>query len=70
MRGGKLCLSNLGGSLVGFEGFVGTVLAAVANGKLGEIAVVITLPIRGVSRRTWCRSLEVEAKAVDTYILW
>lgn len=41
---GQLGLGDLGGSLVGLEGLVGRVLALVANGELGEVAVVITLP--------------------------
>lgn len=47
---GELGLGNLGGSLVGLEGLVGGVLAAVANGELGEVAVVITLPVPGLAR--------------------
>ena len=41
---GKLGLGNLGGGLVGLEGLVGRVLALVANGELGEVTVVVTLP--------------------------
>lgn len=41
---GQLGLSDLGGSLVGLEGLVGRVLAAVAKGELGEVTVVVTLP--------------------------
>ena len=41
----QLSLGNLGGSLVGLQGLVGGVLATVANGKLSEVAVVVTLPI-------------------------
>lgn len=40
----KLSLGNLGGSLVSFEGLVGGVLAAVTDGELGKVAVVVTLP--------------------------
>lgn len=43
---GELGLSNLGGSLVRLEGLVGRVLALVANGELGKVAVVVTLPVR------------------------
>ena len=64
--GGELGLGNLGGSLVGLEGLVGRVLAAVANGELGEVAVVVTLPAMGsaYSHRIsgW--------KLGGTYILW
>ncbi|KAI6766427.1 hypothetical protein HG531_011649 [Fusarium graminearum] len=42
--GRKLGLSNLSSSLVGLEGLVGRVLATVANGELGEVTVVVTLP--------------------------
>lgn len=45
VRRRKLSLSNLGGSLVGIEGLVGRVLALVANGKLGQVSVVVTLPV-------------------------
>jgi hypothetical protein len=47
VRGRQLGLGNLGGSLVGLERLVGGVLAAVADGKLGEVTVVVTLPIIG-----------------------
>jgi hypothetical protein len=43
--GGELGLGNLGGSLVGLEGLVGGVLAAVADGELGQVAVVVALPV-------------------------
>jgi hypothetical protein len=43
--GGKLGLGNLGGGLVGLEGLVGGVLAAVADGELGQVAVVVALPV-------------------------
>lgn len=43
--GGKVGLGNLGGGLVGLEGLVGRVLAAVANGELGQVTVVVTLPV-------------------------
>jgi hypothetical protein len=47
VRGRQLGLGNLGGSLVRLERLVGGVLAAVADGKLGEVTVVVTLPIIG-----------------------
>jgi hypothetical protein len=50
VRRRKLGLSNLGSSLVGLEGLVGGVLAAVANGELSEVAVIIALPVKRVSR--------------------
>lgn len=43
--GRQLSLGNLGGSLVSLEGLVGGVLAAVTNGELGEVTVVVTLPV-------------------------
>ena len=46
----KVGLSNLSSSLVGFKGLVGGVLAAVANGELGKITVVVTLPVYEISR--------------------
>ena len=51
--GGKLRLGNLGGSLVGVKGLVGRVLARVADGKLGKVAVVVTLPVSCVRSATW-----------------
>ena len=42
---GQLSLSDLSGSLVGLKGLIGRVLATVANGELGEVAVVVTLPV-------------------------
>jgi hypothetical protein len=41
--GRKLSLGNFSSSLVGLEGLVGRVLAAIANGELGEVTVVVTL---------------------------
>lgn len=46
VSGRKLGLGNLGGSLVGVEGLVGGILALVANGELGEVTMVVTLPVR------------------------
>lgn len=47
VRGRKLRLRNLGGGLVGVEGLVGRILARVTDGELGEVAVVVTLPVWG-----------------------
>jgi hypothetical protein len=47
----ELGLSNLGGSLVGFKGLVGRILALVSDGELGEVTVVITLPIKLLGSR-------------------
>lgn len=43
--GRQLGLGDLGGGLVGVERLVGRVLALVADGELGEVAVVVTLPV-------------------------
>ena len=48
---GKVGLGNLGGSLVSLKRLVGGSLALVANGELGEVAVVVTLPVPWVSMR-------------------
>lgn len=45
VRRRELGLGDLGGGLVGVERLVGGVLAAVANSELGEVAVIITLPV-------------------------
>lgn len=50
----KLGLSNLGGSLVGLKRLVGGILALVANGELGEVTVVVTLPIKQLARLRSC----------------
>jgi hypothetical protein len=43
--GRKLSLGDIGGSLVSLEGLIGRVLAAVANGELSQVTVVVTLPV-------------------------
>lgn len=45
MGGRKLGLGDLGRGLVGLEGLVGGVLAAVAESELSEVTVVVTLPV-------------------------
>jgi hypothetical protein len=55
VSGRELRLRNLGSSLVSLKRLVGRVFALVANGKLGEVAVVVTLPM-GMSvtnHETW-----------------
>jgi hypothetical protein len=47
VRRRQLSLGNLGGSLVSLERLVGRILATVAGGKFGEVAVVVTLPTVG-----------------------
>lgn len=44
---GELGDGDVGGGLVGLERLVGAVLALVAGGKLSEIAVVVTHPVKG-----------------------
>jgi len=53
---GELGGSDLGGRLVSLEGLVGRGLALVAHGELGEVAVVVTLPISGESTVSIARS--------------
>jgi hypothetical protein len=43
--GGEVLGSNLGGSFVGLKRHVGGSFALVTNGKLGEVAMVVALPI-------------------------
>lgn len=45
MSRGQVGLRNLGGRLVGLERLVGRGLALIAEGKLGEVAVVVALPV-------------------------
>jgi hypothetical protein len=47
VRRRQLSLGNLGGGLVSLERLVGRILATVASGELGEVAVVVTLPAIG-----------------------
>ena len=49
---GKVSLGNLGGVLVSLERLVGRSLALVAQGKLGKVTVVVTLPVRRISCAT------------------
>jgi len=44
---GEVCLSNFGSGLVSLKGLVSGCLALVANGELGEVSVVVSLPIGG-----------------------
>lgn len=45
MRRGEVRLGNLRGILVRLQGLVGRLLALIAGGKLGQITVVISLPV-------------------------
>ena len=47
----QLSLGDLGSSLVGLERLVCGVLTLVANGELGEVSVVVTLPVIELARR-------------------
>ncbi len=44
--GGKLGDGNVGSGLVSLERLVGRVLALVTGGELGEVSVVVTLPVK------------------------
>ena len=57
---------DLGGSLVGLKRLIGRGLALVANGELGEVTVVVALPVQGkaVSRGYQIRYIG------SSYILW
>lgn len=68
----KLGLSDLGGGLVGVERLVGRVLALVANGELGQVAVVVTLPITMVLASAIIGPLSRNAllRKIVTHILW
>lgn len=46
VRRSKVGLSNLGGSLVSLERFIGRGLALIANSKFSEVAVVVAFPVR------------------------
>ena len=46
---------DLSSSLVGLERLVGRGLALVANGELGKVTVVVTLPVTKVSLCSQCR---------------
>ena len=43
---GEISAGNFGGVLVGFEGLVGRDLTLLAHGKLGQVAVVVSFPMR------------------------
>jgi hypothetical protein len=49
---GEISLSNLGGVLVSLERLVGGGLALVTKSELGEVTVVVTLPVRRISSAT------------------
>ena len=49
---GEVSLGNLGGVLVSLERLVGGGLALVTEGELGEVTVVVTLPVRRISIAT------------------
>ena len=49
---GEVSLGNLGGVLVSLERLVGRGLALVTKSELGEVTVVVTLPVRRISSAT------------------
>lgn len=49
MSGSKISSSDLGGRLVSFQRLVGRILALVANGKFGEVTVIVALPVIAIS---------------------
>ena len=53
---GEVSLSNLSGVLVSLERLVGGGLALVTKSELGEVTVVITLPVRRISGATLLKS--------------
>ena len=76
---GKLSLSDFRGSLVCFKRLVGRLLAAITDSKFGKVAVVVTLPIRGVSQSplSWIHGVLItvlsrkkKEKKKQTNILW
>ena len=62
---GEISLGNLGGVLVSLERLVGGGLALVTKSELGEVTVVVTLPVRRISSATRRRE-----QLKDTNILW
>lgn len=59
--GGKIGGSDFGGGLVGFEGLVCGLLALVGRGELGEVAVVVTLPVGSISSSATCVHISLSA---------
>ena len=50
MSGSEVSSSNLSGCFIGLQRLVGRVLTLVANGELGQVAVIIALPAAKVSK--------------------
>lgn len=46
----KVSGGDLGGCLVCFQRLVGRILTLIADGELGEVAVIVALPVTGISR--------------------
>ena len=46
VRRGQVGLCNFGSRLVGREGGIGSSFTTVTNGELGQVAVVVALPVR------------------------
>ena len=71
--GGKVGRGDFGRGFVGLEGGIGSTLTAVADGELGQITVVVTLPVRKQKSilALGARHREREGeKNWKTYILW
>jgi hypothetical protein len=43
---GKISAGDFGGVLVSFEGLVGRDLALVTHGELGQVTVIVSLPVQ------------------------
>lgn len=74
VSGGEFGLGDFGGSLVCFERLVGRFLAAVTNGELGKVTVVVTLPMRELSILSWIDGIltnsVIKTREKQTNILW
>lgn len=70
---GEVGLRNLGGGLVGLKGLVGRALALVTECELGQVAVVVTLPVfvkLGDQHFRSRRGCGVGLQSGGTHILW
>jgi hypothetical protein len=60
VSGRKVLCGNVGGGLVGLERLVGGGLALVADGELGQVAVVVALPVSSVRLAIGLHSLSFD----------
>ena len=67
--GSELSGGDLGGSLVSLEGLVGGVLALVGHGELGEVAVVVTLPVGGNSKVSLAVAISYQFQVFDSHLV-